>query len=307
MPFGLTNASATFQSLMNSVLAQFLRKFALVFFDDILIYISTLLDHVKHLRSVLEVLRHNKLFAKMSKCSFAQQEIEYLGHIISKEGVATDPQKLDIIKQWPSPNTITQLRAFLGLTGYYRRFVKCYGVICRPLYDAQKKDAFTWFDQQEKAFQLLKQAMLQPPVLALPDFSLPFVLEADASGQGIGTVLMQQGKPIAFYSKTLCKKAATMSTYDKEAVAILEALKKWKHYLASSSVIIRTDQQSLKYIHEQRLIDGIQHKLLIKLLGFNYVVEYKVADALCRASHAQSLAISCVVPVWIEQVTASYV
>jgi hypothetical protein len=180
-------------------------------------------------------------------------------------------------------------------------------VICRPLYDAQKKDAFTWFDQQEKAFQLLKQAMLQPPVLALPDFSLPFVLEADASGQGIGTVLMQQGKPIAFYSKTLCKKAATMSTYDKEAVAILEALKKWKHYLASSSVIIRTDQQSLKYIHEQRLIDGIQHKLLIKLLGFNYVVEYKVADALCRASHAQSLAISCVVPVWIEQVTASYV
>ena len=152
MPFGLTNALATFQSLMNSILAQHLRKFALVFFDDILIYSSTMTDHVTHLRSVLEVLRGNKLYAKMSKCSFAQSEIEYLGHIISKDGVATDPHKLSIIKQWPSPTTITQLRAFLGLTGYYRRFVQGYGVICRPLYDALRKDVFLWSDQQETTF-----------------------------------------------------------------------------------------------------------------------------------------------------------
>jgi len=116
MPFGLTNAPATFQSLMNSVLPQYLRKFALVFFDDILIYSSTLQDHVNHLRSVLEVLRSNRLFTKLSKCSFAQSEIEYLGHIISKDGVATDPNKLSIIQQWPSPTTITELRVFLGLT-----------------------------------------------------------------------------------------------------------------------------------------------------------------------------------------------
>jgi len=164
--------------------------------------------------------------------------------------VATDPQKLSIIAQWPSPQTITQLRAFLGLTGYYRRFVKGYGTIYRPLYDALKKDAFVWSNPQEQAFQKLKQAMPTPPVLALPDFSSPFVLEADASGQGIGAVLMQQGRPIAFFGKTLGPKAAALSTYDKEAIAILEALKKWKHYLASSSVVIKTDQQSLKYIHE---------------------------------------------------------
>ena len=200
----------------------------------------------------------------------------------------------------------------MGLTGYYRRFVKGYGVICRPLYDALKKDAFCWTDQQEEAFQVLQTAMLTSPISALPKFSEQFILEADASGQGIGAVLIKHGKPIAFYSKTLGKKAAALSTYDKEAIAILEALKKWKHYLASSSVIIRTDQQSLKYIHEQRLVDGIQHKLLIKLLGFNYTVEYKkgkenkVADALSRAGYADLLALSCVIPVWVEQVINSY-
>ena len=275
MPFGLTNAPATFQSLMNDVLSEFLRKFALVFFDDILIYSNSLSDHIHHLRSVLQVLRQHQLFAKMGKCTFGQTEIEYLDHVISTNGVATDPAKIQIIQQWPSPKNITQLRAFLGLTGYYRRFIKGYGVICRPLFDALKKNSYVWCESQEKAFQQLKLMMSTPPVLALPNFNEPFVLEADASGQGIGAVIMQQGKPIAFFSKSLDPKAAAASTYEKEALAILEALKKWNHYFASTSLIIKTDQQSLKYIQEQKLVEGIQHKLLIKLLGYNYRVEYK--------------------------------
>ena len=153
MLFGLTNAPATFQSLRNDVLADFLRKFALVFFDDILIYSNSISEHVNHLTAVLQVLRQHKLFAKMSKCIFGQPEIEYLGHIISKQGVATDPTKLQIIQQWPSPQNITQLRAFWGLTGYYRRFIQGYGVICRPLFDALKKNSFVWSAAQEKAFQ----------------------------------------------------------------------------------------------------------------------------------------------------------
>ncbi|CAN6347636.1 unnamed protein product [Urochloa humidicola] len=313
MPFGLTNAPATFQTLMNTVLAQFLRKFALVFFDDILIYSSSLKDHVSHLRSILEALRENQLYAKLSKCSFAQSEIEYLGHVINAQGVATDPSKIEIIKKWPSPTSVTELRAFLGLAGYYRRFIKGYGIICKPLFNALKKNAFQWTDEQEEAFSQIKEIMSAPPVLALPDFTKPFILETDASGSGIGAVLMQNGKPISFLSKTLGPKASAASTYEKEALAILEALKKWKHYLASTSVIIRTDQQSLKYIHDQRLVEGVQHKLLIKLLGFNYTVEYKkgkentVADALSRATHtSEILALSAAIPVWMEQVTSSY-
>jgi len=201
----------------------------------------------------------------------------------------------------------------LGLTGYYRRFIKNYGIICRPLFNALRKDSFQWAEPQEEAFQQLKNIMTNPPVLALPDFTQPFVLEADASGSGIGAVLMQQGRPISFMSRTLGPKASAASTYEKEAMAILEALRKWKHYFASTSLIIRTDQQSLRYIHDQKIVEGIQHKLLVKLLGYNYKIEYKkgkdnkAADALSRAIHSSDImAISCIIPKWVEEVNATY-
>lgn len=162
MPFGLTNAPATFQSLMNSVLSDFLRKFALVFFDDILIYSYDMADHIHHLRSVLQVLRLNKLFAKMSKCTFGQSEIEYLGHIISKDGVSTDPSKIAIIEKWPKPENITQLRGFLGLTGYYRRFIKGYGVLCRPLFDSLKKECFFMDRETGSSLQLTEECHVYP-------------------------------------------------------------------------------------------------------------------------------------------------
>lgn len=225
MPFGLTNAPASFQALMNFILAEFLRNFVLVFFDDILIYNTSMADHIKHLTTVFEVLRENQLYAKLSKCIFGQQQVEYLGHIISSEGVATDPSKISAITAWPVPKTVTELRGFLGLTGYYRRFIKAYGIICRPLFDSLKKDSFQWSSQQQQAFDQLKRVMTQAPVLALPNFTKPFVLEADASGYGIGAVWMQEGQPIAYLSKTLGPKAKAASTYDKEAMAILEPIK----------------------------------------------------------------------------------
>lgn len=242
MPFGLTNAPATFQTLMNTILAEFLRKFSLVFFNDILIYSTSLADHVDHLKYVLVVLRENKLYAKLSKCTFAQPEVEYLAHVINKEGVATDPSMISIIQNWPQPKSITELRAFLGLTGYYRRFIQGYGIIYRRLFDALKKNAFEWISKQSQAFEQLKHLMSHPPVLSLPDFSQPFIYEADASGNGMGAVVIQNGKPLSFLSKTLGPKGAALSTYEEEAMAILEAIKKWKHYFASTSVIIRTYQ-----------------------------------------------------------------
>ena len=170
MPFGLTNAPATFQCIMNQLLQPFLRKFVLVFLDDILIYSATREEHIQHIQEVFETLRANKLYLKASKCTFAQTSLEYLGHIISDKGVATDPAKTQDMLKWPTPTNMTELRGFLGLTGYYRKFVKNYGIIAKPLTNVLRLKQFQWNAQAQEAFDNLKVAMTSSPVLALPNF-----------------------------------------------------------------------------------------------------------------------------------------
>jgi len=254
MPYGVTGGPATFQTVMNILLEPLLRKCAVVFIDDILIYSKTWDDHLQHIRAVLTLLQQHKFQVKLSKCSFAKQQLTYLGHIVSSEGVATDPTKIESIKNWPRPANVKDLRSFLGMAGYYRRFVAQFGIISKPLTNLLRKGTlYVWTPETETAFQALKKALISAPVLALPNFSIPFVVETDASNKGIGAVLQQQGHPVAYVSKALGVKAQGLSTYEKECLAILMAVEHWYPYLQSSQFIILTDQKSLVHLDDQRL------------------------------------------------------
>lgn len=314
MPFGLTNAPATFQSLMNVIFAELLRKGVLVFMDDILVYSKTLEEHLELLKKVFRILEKHQFLIKKSKCKFAQKTVDYLGHVISAAGVATDPSKVQAVKNWPTPKNLKQLRGFLGLTGYYRKFIQHYGLLARPMTELLKKGTlFQWTPQTEQSFQLLKQRLIEAPVLAVPDFDQQFVVETDASDCGIGAVLMQSGHPIAYLSKHLCPRNQTLSVYEKECMAILLAIQRWRPYLQHRKFLIRTDHKSLLHLTEQRITSKIQHKALVKLMDLDYNIQYKkginnaAADALSRCETGQELcAISECVPSWIQKLTEGY-
>lgn len=314
MPFGLTNAPATFQCAMNMVLAPFLRKFVMVFLDDILVYSPDWHTHLQHLKLVFEALRGQQFYLKMKKCAFGKQELVYLGHIISSKGVATDPLKTAAMNKWPQPTNVTELRGFLGLTGYYRRFVRHYGTIARPLTNLLKKGEFLWSEEAAAAFNSLKQAMASTPVLALADFEIPFVIETDACDEGLGAVIMQQGRPIAYLSKALGAKNKQLSIYEKEFLAVIMAVDKWRSYLHRTEFEIRTDHKALSFLGDQELHSDLQRKAMTKLMGLQFKVVYKqgkdnvVADALSRLGHMMAITmVSEVQPIWLQEVLNSYV
>jgi hypothetical protein len=202
---------------------------------------------------VLRLLSQHQIFLKQSKCAFGASKVEYLGHLVGKDGIRVDPKKIEAMQDWPHPKTLKRLHGFLGLTGYYRKFVKNYGKIAAPLMSLLKNNSFTWTPVAAQAFQTLKMTMCTTPVLALPEFTKTFVLECDALGKGIDVVLMQEGRPLAFTSKQLSEKNMGKPIYEKEMLAILHAVELWHPYLLGQRFQIKTDHQSLKYFLEQRI------------------------------------------------------
>src|SRR4051812_45396394 len=257
MPFGLTNAPSTFMRLMNHVLREFIGRFVVVYFDDILIYSSTESEHSAHIRQVLQVLRDAKLYANLEKCTFAKDKVIFLGFVVSKHGVEVDSSKIEAIQNWPTPMNVSQVRSFHGLAGFYRRFVKNFSTIAAPLNELTKKGVpFVWGVAQDLAFDELKRLLTSAPVLALPDFTKHFEVECDASGIGIGGVLMQEGRPIAYFSEKLSGARLNYPVYDKELYALVRVLEVWQHYLWPKEFIVHSDHEALKYLKAQSICIG---------------------------------------------------
>ncbi|KAI3784032.1 hypothetical protein L1987_43123 [Smallanthus sonchifolius] len=264
MPFGLTNAPAVFMDLMNRVCKPYLGKFVIVFIDDILIYSKTKADHEQHLRLVLDLLRKEQLYAKFSKS----------------------------VKNWNAPKTPTEVCSFLGLAGYYRRFISNFSKIVVPLTAlTHKGKPYEWGPKQEEAFQTLKQKLCNAPILTLPDGNDDLVVYCDASNQGLGCVLMQRGKVIAYASRQLKIHEKSYTTHDLELDAVVFALKIWRHYLYGTKCVVFTDHKSLQHIFNQKELNMRQRRWVELLNDYDCEIRYHpskanvVADALSRKDH----------------------
>jgi hypothetical protein len=301
LPFGLTNAPGTFMHLMHETFREYLDDFVLVFLDDILIFSKTLEEHEQHVRKVLETLAKSKLYAKESKCEFFKTEVEFLGHIVGRDGVRMMEDKVQAVAEWPVPKNVRDVRAFLGTAGYYRKFIKDFSHISAPITELTKEQVkFEWASAHQAAFVALKNAMQTAPVLALPDPKLPFVVHTDASGFAIGAVLMQDhGKglqPIAFLSKKMLDAETRYPVHEQELLAIIHALSSWRHYLYGAKFKVMTDHKSLQYFKTQPVLSGRQSRWKDVIANFDFDIEYikgelnPVADGLSRrADHSSQL------------------
>ncbi|KAI3715723.1 hypothetical protein L6452_22709 [Arctium lappa] len=285
--------------LMNRVCRPFLDKSVIVFIDDILVYSKSELEHEQHLREVLDVLRKEILHAKFSKCDFWLEEVQFLGHVVTRDGVKVDPSKIEAMMNWEPPKSPSEIHSFLGLAGYYRRFIQDFSKIASSLTVLTRKNVkFDWTETQEKAFRILQKKLCETPILSLPEGSEDFVVYSDASKMGLGCVLMQRGKVIAYASRQLKIHEKNYPTHDLELAAVVFTLKLWRHYLYGTKCTLYTDHKSLKYVFDQKELNMRQRRWLELLKDYDCELLYHpgkanvVAEALSRKDYSGSIRVT---------------
>lgn len=290
MPFGLKNAPSTFQRVMDNVLKEYLNEFCLVYMDDVIVFSKSLQEHINHLRLVFQKLRHYNLKVQLDKTEFCSKNVEFLGHVVTPEGVKPNPSKLKAVEQYPLPQTTKQIKSFLGLIGYYRRFINNFAKVVAPITKCLKKGAKINVNDSEyiAAFNLCKDLLTNAPILAYPDFTKPFKLTTDASNVALGSVLSQGNRPVAFYSRTLNSAEKNYSTIEKELLAIVESTKHFRPYLYGRHFVVETDHNPIVWLDNIKEPNSRLYRWKIKLGDFDYTTVYKpgkenkVADALSR-------------------------
>ena len=298
MPFGLTNAPAIFQHMMNDIFREYLDQFVVIYLDDILIFSQDYIEHTKHVRLILTKLREHGLYAKPEKCEFDRTSVEFLGYVISSDGITMDEKKVETVQQWEVPTRVKDVQSFLGFANFYRRFIQGFSTLAQPLIALTRKDSpFCWTPTTQLAFETLKKAFTSAPVLLHPDLTKPFTIETDASDFAIGAILSQSDNngilhPVAFYSRKFTPPEINYPVYDKELSAIIAAFEEWRPYLAGTQhrVQVVTDHKNLVYFTTTRILNRRQAQWSTFLADYDFEIVFRPgaqhgkADALSRRS-----------------------
>ena len=297
MPFGLCNAPATFQHFINDVFRDLLDQFVIAYLDDILIFSDNLEEHRKHVCIVFERLRQNRLYIKLEKCEFEQTQIQFLGYIISPDGVGMDPEKIKAVVDWPAPGNIKEIQRFVGFANFYRKFIRNFSKVIAPITQLTKKGVpFVWSSEAQAAFGKLKTLFTSAPVLVHPNPELPFIVEVDASNSAVGAILSQrhgekmQLHPCAYFSRIMSSAEKNYDIGNKELLAIKEAFSEWRHLLegAKHPVTVLTDHKNLEFIRSAKRLSSRQARWSLFFSRFNFIISYRPgsrngkADALSR-------------------------
>jgi hypothetical protein len=301
MPFGLTNAPATFQKMMDKTLKEYIGKFVTVYLDDIMIYSKSFEEHIEHIEKVLMKLKEINAIIKLKKCEFGKRNIEFLGHIVGKDGLQPEVKKVEKIKNMKRPGSVTEVRSFLGLCSYYRKFMKDFSKIAKPLFNLVKKDnKFKWEKEQQKAFDILRTKLTEKPILEYPDFEKEFMLITDASGTGLGAILAQKNEDnkevvIAYASKSLIGAKKNYPITELECLAVFWGIQYFHKFLVGRKFIVITDHAALKSLTKGKIPKGRRARWMMELQQYDFEIVYrngkenKNADALLRLRFEENI------------------